>query len=103
MHVPFGDDAVERRLQREVLFEILDRLHLRLRGLDRIIVGTHERLRRFGGLLGHDDVVFGTTPGVADAAFSRSYVLCAPASLASASARWRPIACALDCASTICV
>ena len=59
MHIPLDDDAVKRCLDREVLLQILHGLHLRLSGLDRIVVRAHERLCGFHRLLRHDDVVFG--------------------------------------------
>src|SRR5207302_8917038 len=59
MNIALRDDAVKRRLERQILREVFDRLDLRLRGLDRILVRTYERLRRLGGLLRDDDVVFG--------------------------------------------
>src|SRR2546427_547401 len=34
MHVALGDDAVERRLERQILFEVLDGLDLCLCGFD---------------------------------------------------------------------
>ena len=46
VHIAFGDDAFERCLDRQVLLQLLDGLHLRLRGFDRILVRPHQRLRR---------------------------------------------------------
>ena len=46
VYVALRDNAVERRFERQVLFEIFDRLHLRLGGFDRVFIRTHEGLRR---------------------------------------------------------
>ena len=59
MHVALGDDAIERRSDLQVLTEIPDRPRLRLRGFDRVLVRSDQRLRGFGGLLRDLDVVLG--------------------------------------------
>ena len=100
--IALGDDAVERRLDLQVLTEILDGLDLGLAALIEFLYERTSACAASAFFCATTTSFSATTPGVADAAFRRSYVLCAAASLASASARCSSSACAFDCASTIC-
>jgi hypothetical protein len=57
--VTFGDDAVKRRSDAQVLLQITNSVDLRLGGLDGPFVGLHQRLCRLHVLSRHHDIVLG--------------------------------------------